>query len=54
MTIIDALVDVLGQYPDEYVWILYVAAVVVFILFMHWVFVTISRFLFDYVLQRRK
>lgn len=54
MTLFDALNDVLGVFPAEYEFLLYAGGIVFFILFMHWVFGTVSRILFDYLLGGRK
>lgn len=54
MTIIDALEQVLGDFPSEFEFLLYAAAIVFFVLFMQWVFSTISRFLLDYILGRKR
>lgn len=54
MTIIDALEEVLGVFPDEYEFLLYAGAILFFVLFMHWIFSTLSRLLLDYVLGRKR
>lgn len=50
MNIIDALVNVLGEFPAEYEFLLYAAAIIFFVLFMHWTFGLFSRLLLDYLL----
>lgn len=54
MTIIDAIQDVLGVFPPEYDFLLYASSIVFFVLFMQWIFSTISRFILDYWLGRRR
>ena len=54
MTIFDALEQVLGDFPSEYEFLLYAAAIIFFVLFMQWIFSTISRLILDYVLGRKR
>lgn len=54
MTIIDSIEQVLGVFPDEYEFLLYAASIVFFVLFMYWIFSTISRLILDYVLGRKR
>lgn len=54
MSLMDAIQDVLGAFPPEYEFLLYASAIVFFVLFMYWLFGTISRLLLDYVLGRKR
>lgn len=49
MTVVDALVNVLGIFPEEYEFLLYGGAILFFVLFMEWTFGLISRVLLDYI-----
>jgi len=53
MTLIEAITDVLGVFPPEYEFLLYAASIVFFVIFMYWLFGTISRVLLDYILGRK-
>lgn len=54
MTVIDAIIDVIGVTADGYEWIIYAGAIVFFVLFMDWTFNLISVIIFHLLSGRKK